>query len=43
MEVAMTGSEQMFLVLSIGAFALFGVVLAYADLISASVRERHRR
>jgi len=39
----MTGSEQMFLVLSIGAFALFGLVLAYADIISATVREQHRR
>ena len=38
----MSGSEQMFLVLTIGAFALFGVVLAFVDLTTASVRERRR-
>jgi len=39
---AMSGSEQMFLVLTIGAFALFGVVLAYVDTTTASVRDRRR-
>ena len=38
----MSGSEQMFLVLTIGAFALFGVVLAFVDVTTASVRDRHR-
>jgi hypothetical protein len=38
----MSGSEQMFLVLTIGAFALFGVVLAYVDATTASVRDRRR-
>ena len=38
----MSGSEQMFLVLTIGAFALFGFVLAHVDLTTASVRERRR-
>ena len=42
MEKPMTGSEQMFLVLTIGAFALFGVVLAYVDTTTASVRDRRR-
>ena len=37
----MSGSEQMFLVLTIGAFALFGVVLAYVD--AATARERNKR
>ena len=41
MEKVMTGSEQMFLVLTIGAFALFGVVLAYVD--TATARERNKR
>lgn len=38
----MSGSEQMFLVLTIGAFALFGVVLAFVDVTTASVRDHHR-
>jgi hypothetical protein len=38
----MSGSEQMFLVLTIGAFALFGVVLAYVDITTASIRDRRR-
>ncbi len=38
----MSGSEQMFLVLSIGAFALFGVVLAYVDASTASVRDHYK-
>jgi len=42
MEKAMTGSEQMFLALTIGAFALFGVVLAYVDITTASVRNQHK-
>ena len=42
MEKVMTGSEQMFLVLTIGAFALFGVVLAYVDVTTASVRDQHK-
>ena len=41
-EKAMTGSEQMFLVLTIGAFALFGVVLAYVDAATARERNQHR-
>ena len=40
-EKTMSGSEQMFLVLTIGAFALFGVVLAYVD--AATARERNKR
>ena len=38
----MTGSEQMFLVLTISAFALFGVVLGYVDVTTASVRNQHK-
>ena len=38
----MSGSEQMFLVLTISAFALFGVVLAFMDATTASVRDHHR-
>ena len=38
----MSGSEQMFLGLTIGAFALFGVVLAYVDAATASVRDQRR-
>jgi hypothetical protein len=38
----MSGSEQMFLLLTIGAFALFGVVLAYMDVSTASVRDHQR-
>ena len=39
----MSGSEQMFLLLTIGAFALFGFVLAFVDVSTASVRGHHRR
>jgi len=42
MEKTMTGSEQFFLVLTIGAFALFGLVLAYVDVTTASVRDQHK-
>ncbi len=38
----MSGSEQMFLVLTLGAFALFGVVLAFVDATTARVRDHHR-
>ncbi len=39
----MTGSEQMFLNMVLGAFGFFAVVLIYADLSTASVRnsEKH--
>ncbi len=36
----MTGSEQMFLNMVLGAFGFFAVVLAYADLTTASVRKQ---
>jgi hypothetical protein len=39
----MTGSEQMFLSMVIGAFGFFAVVLAYADLTTASTRNNARR
>ena len=42
MEKVMTGSEQMFLILTIGAFALFGVVLAYVDAATARERDQNR-
>ena len=38
----MTGSEQMFLVLTIGAFAFFGLAMAYVDVTTASVRDQHK-
>jgi len=36
----MTGSEQMFLMMVIAAFALFGAALAYADVTTASLRDQ---
>ena len=42
MGKTMTGSEQMFLTLIIAAFGLFGVVMAYADVSTASVRDQHK-
>lgn len=42
MGKTMTGSEQMFLTLIIAAFGLFGVVMAYADISTASVRDQHK-
>ena len=43
MGETMTGSEQMFLTMTIAAFGFFAVVLAYADLSTASVRDQNRR
>ncbi len=42
MGKTMTGSEQMFLTMTIAAFGLFGVVLAYADFSTACVRDQHK-
>jgi len=36
----MTGSEQMFLTMTLAAFGFFAVVLAYADFSTASVRHQ---
>ena len=36
----MTGSEQMFLTMTFAAFGFFAVVLAYADVSTASVRDQ---
>jgi len=38
----MTGSEEMFLTMTIAAFGFFAVVLAYVDLTTASVREQKK-
>ena len=43
MGKTMTGSEQMFLTMTIAAFGFFAVVLAYVDLSTASVRDQNRR
>ncbi len=38
----MTGAEQMFLTMTIVAFGLFAVVLAYADRSTANVRDQNK-
>jgi len=40
MGKTMTGSEQMFLTMTLAAFGFFAVVLAYADRSTACVRDQ---